>query len=265
MTDSQEPVRKIKKWHFIIPFFYGQNLHVNRKGGAPKNKKIEYLRSTLESLVKHFPDPDIHLFVRDDASKEMASIFPFLVHRLECPPKELPYRMLLEVSKFKYNFKNEDILMFTEDDHILYMADTVKEDIEDAGKDLIFSPHRWSKLFMKFRIKGRPQYILNDVNGVLDNIDVKSQTPQIIPFRHKWEIQDTRNGAYAACWAMRFSTFKKIDLSLKSPPDAWLELGSYAVFDKYPVLKLSLKDNENPGSFIVDHLSGYDYNKRILF
>jgi hypothetical protein len=31
-----------------------------------------------------------------------------------------------------------------------------------------------------------------------------------------------------------------------------------------PVLKLSIRAGEDPSAFIADHLSGYDYNKRVF-
>jgi hypothetical protein len=255
---------KQRGWHFIIPFYYGVNRDTSPFAGAPLGNKIEYLRLTLESLVSQVKDPDVHVFVRDDPSEKIAKVFPLAVHRLECPPKELPYRMLLEVAKFKYDFRRDDILCFTEDDQILQMGDSVKSEIEDTHKDYVFVPHRWSKLFLGFRTAGRFRFDRGKEKGVLENVCSKSPQPRVISLTHKWDIQDTLDGAYAGFWAMRYSTFRKIDLSLKEYPDQWLLMGSYAVFEKFPVLKLSLRSGEDPSAFLVNHLSGYDRNRRIL-
>lgn len=264
MDQPDKQKEKQRKWHFIIPFFYGINRDAPPFSGAPLENKIEYLRSTLESLVTHFSEPDIHLFVRDEPSAKVAKVFPLSVHRLECPAKELPYRMLLEVSKFKYDFKRDDILCFTEDDQILQMKDSVKTDIETAVKDYVFVPHRWSKLFLGLRTNGRTRLDRGKEKGVLENLRFKSPQPGLIPLSHKWDVQDTLDGSFAGFWAMRYSTFRKIDLSMKEYPDHWLLMGSYAVFEKFPVLKLSLRSGEDPADFLVNHLSGYDRNRRTL-
>jgi hypothetical protein len=252
-------------WHFIIPFFLGKNAFVHPKGGAPPSRKINYLTKTTDSVVRHFPDiyrDDIHIFVCDDVSEAAARDLSFGVHRLHCPPQELPYRTLCEAAAL--NISADDVLCFTEDDQVFYLADTVRKDIEDCKEDLVFSPHRWARTLLGLRTRKRPRMKLNGVNGVLDNIEIKSATPRTRRFRHTYDVQDTRNGAYAACWAMKFSGFRKIDLELRQPPGLWLELPSFLVYEQIPVLKLSIRAGEDPAAFIVDHLSGYDYNKRVF-
>lgn len=249
-------------WHVVIPFFFGKNMFVHPKGGAPPENKIEYLRKTTDSIVKILPAASIHIFVCDEPSEAAAKTLPFQVQTLPCPPQELPYRTLCEAATL--DLRDDDILFFTEDDQVLYMADTVREDIERCAEDLAFSPHRWSRTLLGLRRRKRPRMKLNGKNGVLDNIEILSPAPATRRFNHAYDVQDTQNGAYAASWAMRSSTFGKLQLALRDTPKYWLEVASFMVFEQLPVLKLSIRAGENPASFIVDHLSGYDFNSRIF-
>jgi len=164
---------------------------------------------------------------------------------------------------FSAHGSDDDIVAFNEDDQILYLADSVKEDIHHTTERVIFPPRRWSRQFLYLRRKGRPVFYLCGHRGVLDNIDKKA-TGAEFRFNHKYLAQSNKNAAYAACWFMKGSIFRTLDLTVPAEK-VELESASYVVYESgIPILKLLIDDRQPLSSFIVDHLSGYDYNRRLI-
>lgn len=251
-------------WHFIIPFYFGKNTFVFKKGGAPVDQKIKYLSSTLESIRKLEVDQRITIFVCNEVSRQQALTLHSEVKMLDCHPHHLP----IEAVKFfqkqsEANIPDDDIIAFNEDDQILYLADSVKNDILNTTEKVVFSPHRWARMFYFFRRKKRPILHLKGVKGILDNFDKKPQG-QIFQFNHKYVAQANRDLAYAACWFMKASLFRSLDFNVPVEK-IMLESPSFAVFESgLPLLKFAVDNNENIADFLVDHLSGYDYNRRVI-
>jgi hypothetical protein len=251
-------------WHFIIPFYYGKNQYVVKKGGAPVDRKIDYLKLTVSSIQRLGVDSSITIFVCDEPSRVQALKVHEKIQKLECHPKHLP---LEAVKAFQSWFNNHgspnDIVAFNEDDQILYLSDNVKADIQNTTDNVIFSPHRWAKLLFIFRRKKRPLFRFQGSLGVLDNIG-KLPTGNEYRYNYTYNIQVNRGSAYAACWFMKGYVFKIIDFTV---PDEQvvLESPSFAVFDSgIPVLKLRFDKIQPLSDFLVDHLSGYDYNRRMI-
>ena len=252
-------------WHFIIPFFYGENKFVLAKGGAPVRRKLSYLRQTLASIDRLPVRSRITLFVCNEVSEQRARGVHPLVRRLDCAPVHLPLETVKAFqSQYRAQEPGDDIVVFTEDDQILTMADSVKDDIQDTTERVVFSPHRWARQFLYFRRKRRPVYYLNGRRGLLDNTDTAPDGPEL-RFNHRYVVQSNRHAAYAACWCMRCSQFRTLDLDSVPMDEVQLESASYIVFESgIPVVKLRIDENQSPSLFIVDHLSGYDYNKRLI-
>ena len=159
---------------------------------------------------------------------------------------------------------DSDIVAFNEDDQILYLADTVIEDIQNTEEErVVFSPHRWARQFLFFRRKGRPVGYLQGKRGLLDNVDPEPKG-DTFQFNHTYLAQTNKISAYAACWFMKGSLFRSLDLSL-SAAEVELESPSYVVFGSgVPVLKLRIDGQQPLSAFMVDHLPGYDYNRRLV-
>jgi len=251
-------------WHFIIPFYFGKNRHVVKKGGAPLDRKIDYLKQTITSINNLKVNSQITIFVCDEASNEQALKVHHKVQLINCHPKHLPIETVKTFQKwFIENGTDNDIVAFNEDDQVLYLSNKVIADIENAKDKVVFSPHRWAKLLFFFRIKKRPLFKFNGSWGILDNIN-KSLTGKDFTYNYDYKTQDNRNSAYAACWMTKGNVFKTIDFNV---PEELIELESpsFAVFDSgIPVLKLVNNKNQPLAHFLVDHLSGYDYNRRII-
>ncbi len=251
-------------WHFIIPFYFGKNRFVIKKGGAPFERKVDYLIQTLDSIKQLGLDSQITLFVCDEASYEQALLVHHNVKKIDCHPKHLPLETVKHFQKwFNENGFENDIVAFNEDDQVLYLSKEVIADIENAQDRVVFSPHRWAKLLFFFRIKKRPLYKLNGTWGILDNIN-KKLTGKDFQYTHSYKKQDSRESAYAACWLAKGNIFKDIDFNV-SENKVELESPSFALFDSgVPVIKLVFEKNKPLSHFIVDHLSGYDYNRRLI-
>ncbi|MFZ4798856.1 MAG: hypothetical protein ACOYMA_15250 [Bacteroidia bacterium] len=251
-------------WHFIIPFYYGKNRHVVKKGGAPLDRKIDYLKQTVASIKSLGVNSQIIIFVCDEASYEQALKVHNKVQLIDCHPKHLPIETVKTFKKwFNENGSDNDIVTFNEDDQILYLSNKIIADIENTNEKVVFSPHRWAKLLFFFRIKNRPIFKLNGSWGILDNIN-KTLTGKDFTYNYAYKTQDNRNSAYAACWMTKGNIFKTIDFNV---PMELIELESpsFAVFDSgIPVLKLVYNQSEPLAHFLVDHLSGYDYNRRLI-
>lgn len=251
-------------WHFIIPFYYGKNVHVIKKGGAPVARKIDYLTQTLNSIQHLGVNSKTTIFVCDDASYEQAIKVHEHVQKINCPSMHLPIETVKHFQKwFNENGSDNDIVAFNEDDQIIYLSKEAKADIENTTDKVIFTPHRWAKLLFFFRIKRRPLYKLNGVWGILDNINKKLKGTDF-QYNYAYKTQDSRQCAYAACWMVKGNIFKEIDFNVK-PELVELESPSYAVFDSgIPILKSVFAKNTPLSHFMVDHLSGYDYNRRLI-
>jgi len=252
-------------WHFIIPFFYGENQFVLVKGGAPVKRKILYLTQTVMGIQRLGVDHRITVFVCDEQSRDRAlEVWP-IVTMLDSPPKHLPLETVLSFQKwFNAHGSDADIVAFNEDDQILYLADTVIEDIQNTHEErVVFSPHRWARQFFFFRRKGRPVFYLKGKRGLLDNVDPEP-SGATFQFNHTYLAQTDRSFAYAACWFMKGSLFRSLDLSLPSA-EVELESPSYVVFGNgVRVLKLRIDGQQPLSAFMADHLSGYDYNRRLV-
>ena len=248
-------------WNFIIPFFYGKNKYVDKKGGAPLQRKMEYLTQTLKSIKELPIDSKVTVFVCNRISQEKALTLLPDVQLLNCHPEHLP----IEAVRFfqqQNDFLNDDIICFNEDDQIIHMSDSVRQDIL-ASQEVIFSPHRWARTFYFFRKKKRPLFHLNRRRGILDNFD-KNPWGKKFYFNHTYVAQTEKAFAYAASWFMKGSLFRKMNFDIHAE-NIVLESPSYAVFESgIPLLKLAEEPQGNFSNFIVDHLSGYDYNRRLI-
>jgi hypothetical protein len=254
----------LSAWHFIIPFYFGKNKFVMLKGGAPIGRKIYYLQRTIDSILSLGKDARITIFTCDAQSKEQALLVHPSVQMIDCPAKHLP---LQTVTRFQAWFReygaNDDIVAFTEDDQVLYLADSVKKDIQDATERVVFSPHRWSRQFFFFRAKGRPMFRLNGCRGLLDNFDAEMKGREF-QFNHRYRAQTNKGLAYAACWFMKGLLFKAIDFA-RTDDKVELESASYIIYKSgIPVIKLSADAQQAFSDFLADHLSGYDYNRRLF-
>ena len=250
-------------WHFIIPFYFGENRYVLLKGGAPVPKKLAYLRQTVASIQRLGLEAHITIFVCDEPGRRKALEAHPDVQMIDCPPFHLPMQTVLTFRKwFQENGSDDDVVVFNEDDQIVYLSAQVRDDIISASEPVVFSPHRWSRQFFRFRRKGRPAYNLQGIRGLLDNID-PSPGNSIYDYRHRYLGQKTRHAAYAACWCMKGSLFRSI--ALITPELIELESASYMIFDSgVPVLKMSVDGEQELSDFMVDHLSGFDYNRRLV-
>jgi hypothetical protein len=251
-------------WHCVIPFYYGENKLVLAKGGAPVSKKLSYLSQTIASIQRLGVNARITVFVCNEPSRHHAVKVHPTVETIDCPPGHLPLETVRTFqSWFRIHGSDDDVVMFNEDDQIVYMTDSVRNDIEHATQEVVFSPHRWSRQFLYFRRKGRPVHYLVGRRGVLDNME-KEPGGREFRLNHRYKVQSSRHAAYAACWFMKGSLFKTLNLRVPAE-SVELESASYVVFENgIPVLKLRTDDNQPLSAFMVDHLSGYDYNKRLI-
>lgn len=252
------------KWYFIIPFFYGKNRHVIKKGGAPIDRKIDYLKQTLKSINNLKVNSYTTVYVCDDASYEQAIKLHENVIKIDCYSRHLPICTVQHFQNwFNANGNDEDIVVFNEDDQIIYLADKAIEDIANTKEKVVFSPHRWAKILLFFRIKGRPLFRLEDKLGILDNIN-KNLKGTIFHYNYDYIAQDSRDSAYAACWFLKGKWFKTINFNV-AEVDIELESPSFALFDSgVPILKLVVNKTQPLADFMVNHLSGYDYNRRLI-
>lgn len=251
-------------WHVFIPFFYGKNLFVTKKAGAPVDKKVEYLKQTIQSFSKVGTSTKITVYVCDAISEEKALLAHNTVKKINCHPLHLPIESVKDFQEHcRQNTREEDIIVFTEDDQVLYMSASVIEDVLNCNEHKIFSPHRWAQTMLFFRKKGRPVFKFNGRAGVLDNMSFK-ENREIVTYNNSYVVQEDRNVAYAACWFMKKAVFEGISFNVPAA-DVMLESPSFAAFESgVPVLKLSGGSNGEITDFIIDHLSGYDYNKRLV-
>jgi hypothetical protein len=259
--------RKTMKWHCIIPFYCGTNYWVTRKGGAPRGKKRVYLQRTVDSLCTNLPHADITVFVCDRRSRETAAAVVAGVMRLECRSRHLPYQTLLQtVADYGREWPDDDRVLFTEDDQVLYMAPGVVEDIEEHGNRFVFSPHRWYRTYWLRELLSKPRSYdyLNGTQGVIDNYDRTPALP-VHRFRHGYAQQRGIGGAYAACWATSMGVLRALDLHVPEERIK-LESASFAVYSRrFPVLKPAIHTGTSLETFAVDHLSGHDFQKRIVY
>lgn len=251
-------------WHFIIPFYFGRNEHVLVKGGAPVRRKMSYLTQTIASIQRLGVDSRITVCVCNELSRQRALTVHPTVKEIDCLPLHLPLETVKNFQLwFSSHGSDDDIVAFNEDDQVLHVADSVKQDIVNTTQRVVFSPHRWARQFLWFRRKGRPVFSLNGHRGVLDNVDMH-MTGNVYQFNRRYIAQAGRNPAYAACWFTKGSVFRAIDLTVPAD-NVELESASYTVFDSgVPVLKLSPDGRQTLSDFMADHLSGYDYNKRLI-
>jgi len=254
-------------WHIIIPFYFGVNRWVTRRGGSPKRKKLSYLKRTIDSLKACVPNPDIIIGVCNEKSAEMArKVFPN-VKQIECPSKHLPYYTLLAVIKeWGVSWAKSDVVLFIEDDQELYMSKSVAQDIENQGNSFVFAPHRWERVYwLKELFKPHPKYCyLKYKRGIINNVDENQDNEITYSFNHSYTVQQSWGTAYAACWAMHVNALRSLDLFV-SPEKIELETPSWIVFTKnFPSLKLSLSKDDYT-KFVVNHLSAYDYYRRVIY
>jgi len=256
-------------WHCIIPFYFGVNRWVMRRGGSPVRKKIAYLTRTVNSLKTCLPAPDIIIAVCDPKSAEVARKIHPHVEQIDCQSKHLCYASVLEaVRTWGVSWPDGDILMFSEDDQELFMSQSVRSDIERQSDRFLFSPHRWERLFWLSELI-RPHrtnfFYLGNQRGIINNVpDVETADGKMHAFNHVYEEQATWGRAYAACWATQMGVLRSMDLDMPTERIT-LECATIMVFGKnFPVLKL-LRSRENIKNFLVDHLSAYDYFRRILY
>jgi hypothetical protein len=254
-------------WHCIIPFFYGENQFVARKGGSPVRKKIAYLRATIDSIYRVLNSPVVHVFVCNSQTRTILGKMDRIeIHQIECHPRELPYRTVEYAAQtLSHKCDPRDVVLFTEDDQVLNIAPSVLQDIQEHGDCHIFSPHRWTRAFLWSGRKRGVPFLHNGKKGAIDNYDTEGRDLSVFAWNHHYREERGWGSAYAACWAFHAGSLQRIDYAV-AQADIVLESGSSALFGKgYPCLKLDLPARENPSDFLAEHLSGYDFNKRVIY
>jgi hypothetical protein len=186
---------------------------------------------------------------------------------IECEARHLPFECIMQIMNDEgRSWRENDIVLFNEDDQVLYMRDSVRADIELQGNTCFFSPHRWSRNFLGlFEKHGRCPFKFGRVQGMLENSRPSAESLQEISFNHHYRIQRREVDAYAACWAAHASLVRSLPLEsiAAKTPHKILELASFALIQSgMTVLKLNL-DKEDPAGFLADHLSGHDYFRRM--
>jgi hypothetical protein len=254
-------------WHIIIPFYFGTNRWVTRRGGSPKRKKISYLKKTIDSINACIENPDIIIGVCNVKSAEMArSVFPN-VKQIECRSKHLAYAIIgAAVKEWGVSWPDGDVIMYNEDDQELYMNKSVARDIEKHGNRFVFAPHRWERAYwLREILKPHSKYcFFKNKRGIINNVDENQCNEITHSFNNLYSEQHTWGTAFAACWAMHMKVLRDLDLSVPTEEIA-LETSTQIVFQKkYPSLKRALSEG-NFTDFMVNHLSGYDYYRRIIY
>jgi len=255
-------------WHIVIPFYFGLNKWVTRKGGAPVNKKILYLKKTIASLNNTIDNPDIIIAVCNDTSAEIAKTVHSNVKYVNCSSKHLCYdTVTYAVKEWGINWPETDIVMYNEDDQELFMAQSVQADIEAHGNTFTFAPHRFEQTYWlrEFFKPHKSYHLLRGIRGILNNANENLGEKDLRhTFNHTYTEQPDWGSAFAACWAMHIGLLRKLDLYIPEEQRA-LESSTIMVYSgKAPALKLTLPD-ENPENFLVNHLSAYDYYRRIVY
>jgi hypothetical protein len=255
------------KWHVVIPFYFGTNYWVTRKGGSPVRKKISYLRRTLESLDQCIPGAEIIVAVCNARSAEIAGRIHPDVRMVECPSKHLAYAAVVAASaNWGSDWPDTDIVMYNEDDQILAMDADVKKDIEAQGDRFVFAPHRWEQTFWLRELykPHRTYHSLDNRKGIINNVPENGAVGQQHCFNRSYTEQSSWGTAFAACWAMHAGVLRRLDLSVPFDTIA-LETSTQIAFTKeFPSLKLTIPE-EPFGSFAVNHLSGYDFHRRVIY
>jgi hypothetical protein len=256
-----------RKWHVVIPFYFGTNYWVTRKGGSPVRKKISYLKRTLESLDRCIPGADIIIAVCNSRSAEIAGRVCPVVKMVDCPPKHLAYAAVVTAARnWGNNWPETDVVMYNEDDQILAMEESVKHDIEAHGNRFVFAPHRWEQTFWVRELykPHRTYHSLNSKKGIINNVPENGATGPQHRFNRSYTEQNSWGTAFAACWAMHASVLRRLDLSVPYDKIA-LETSTQIAFTKeFPSIKLTIP-REPFRSFVVNHLSGYDFYRRIIY
>lgn len=252
------------RWHFVIPFFYGENRFVTGRGGAPVDRKISFLKQTVASITGRFRNPDIKIMVCDALSAEKAHIVTGQVQLLSCPPNHLPYATVKHAAEeLCSKWPPHDIIVFNEDDQEVTISEKVHMDIEQHGGYYFFSPHRWVRKGGGRRCRKAIKFTFNSIPGIIDN--VYNDHPGIpCNLGCHYRIHNDRLAAYAACWATHCKTLPAIDFKKysKDPSRICLETASFLLLETgIQVLKPDLAF-ESPDGFMVNHLSGYFYFKR---
>lgn len=77
-------------WHFTIPFYFGKNRFVAKKGGAPVERKVDYLKQTLVSIKRLPVNSQVTIYVCDQISYDKAMSVHPNVKLLDSHPLHLP-------------------------------------------------------------------------------------------------------------------------------------------------------------------------------
>jgi hypothetical protein len=267
LAAGKETIAGPRKWHIIIPFYFGTNYWVTRKGGSPVRKKTSYLKRTLQALDRCIAGSDIIIAVCNERSAEVAGRIHSVVKMVDCPPKHLAYAAVVAAAgEWGKHWPETDIVMYNEDDQILSMEEGVKQDVEAHGNRFVFAPHRWEQTFWLRELykPHRTYHFLNSKKGIINNVPENGATGPRHRFNHSYTEQDSWGTAFAACWAMHASVLRRLDLCVPYNKIA-LETSTQIAFTKeFASLKLTIP-KESFGNFAVDHLSGYDFYRRIIY
>ena len=110
----------------------------------------------------------------------------------------------------------------------------------------------------------RTIFLLAKKARIINNVDENQRDEIKHDFNHSYTEQQAWGSAFAACWATRMGVLRDLDLSVPAEEIA-LETSTQVVFQKkYPSLKLTLS-KENFTDFMVNHLSAYDYFRRVIY
>lgn len=222
----------------LIPVFFGESTAAN----SPKEVRLGYLHKTIDSLENEFA---IVIGVCSDDEAAIIKDLSYTVITLNCDPRYLPLHFC---NYAKENFKCDNILL-TEADHVFHGDFDLLDNVINNNQYVV--PHRIEELYKGSGSNRGKIVIYNSKTYCCPNSGQNNDSEP------GYYLPNNAVEGFGGAFYCSKDLFNKVNFSMQAKCPIEHTTG----FDIYAT-GTCLKTN-NILEFFVEHLSGYDFHKKI--
>lgn len=232
----------------IIPYFGGDSTAAH----SLKETRLEYLFKTYDSLINISDKIIISVCIPEDLEIVKTFNFNCEIYNMQgADPIFLPFFTVAHLqNKIEYEY-----IYYTEADQILYVKDKDKI-FNQLDKNVYIVPQRLEKIYNGVGANRGENVRFKDSTYAVINKTGNSRPYEQAP---EFYVNVTKEDAFGGCFLCHRDLFNRVQFNMSNS----LPIEHTSGFDMFNTPgALCLKTN-NIYDFFTDHLSGYEYHKKL--
>lgn len=245
------------KWiKFCFVVFYMGDCERNKRSSSRYQNRISYLKRTVSNALKY--TERVCVFVCNDYDKHVVEDNLRTVECIQISCRTgsyLPCEACLYVQRHltDLDLKDEDIIYFTEADHLLYVKNEIVDDMLTIlrNDNVYASMHRMEEIYQDYGKDRGINCQLYGINLVLANTTRNIDSMPSYDNKNQFYKSIHMHEAYAGAYLITANSYRKVRINNNGD----LESPSLSCYDSLPCLK-----TKRFTDIYIIHLSGYEYH-----